>query len=74
MRRSKEIAVYAFLGVVDFFAGAFLGFFGAIFLTSGTGALVLVTRPDLVLPRTTGGFSSTAGAWENVSMIATAMR
>lgn len=33
------------------------------FLAAGLGAAAfLVTRPDLVLPRTTG-FSTTAGAW-----------
>jgi hypothetical protein len=31
--------------------------------------LDLVTRPDLVVPRTTGAFSSTAGAFNDVSMI-----
>ena len=46
----------AFLGV------AFLGaaFFGVAFL-AGVLAVVLVTRPDLVFPRT-AGLSTTAGA------------
>jgi hypothetical protein len=48
----------AFLGVAFFgFAAAF---FGAAFFAAG--ALVLVTRPDLVLPSATEGFSATAGA------------
>jgi len=51
-------AAAAFLGVA-FFAAVFLGaaaFFGATVL-----AVVLVTRPDLVLPRT-AGLSTIAGA------------
>jgi hypothetical protein len=36
-------------------------FFAADFL-AGCGAVDLVTRPDLVLPKTTDGFSTTAGA------------
>ena len=58
----------AFLGVVFFVvalaAAAFLGaaaFFGAAF-TADSGALVLVTRPDFVLPRTRETSFSTAGA------------
>lgn len=58
-------SAYAFFGVAflgaAFFAAAF---FGATFFASEMGALDLVTRPDLVLPRTTGGLSSTAGAWD----------
>ena len=49
---------------VPFFAGvAFLGvvFLVAVFLGSA-GALVLVTRPDLVLPSTRDTSLSTAGA------------
>jgi hypothetical protein len=58
----------AFLGVVFFVvalaAAAFLGaaaFFGAVF-AADSGALVLVTRPDFVLPRTRVTSFSTAGA------------
>lgn len=59
------------MGVADFFGVAFLAaafFLGAIALATGCGALDLVTRPDLVLPRTTGAFSSTAGACDGVSI------
>ena len=57
---------HAFLGVAFFVAAAFFtpAFLGATFLASETGCLDFVTRPDLVLPRTTGGLSSTAGAWD----------
>lgn len=50
----------AFLGV------AFLGaaFFGVAFL-AGVLAVVLVTRPDLVFPRT-AGLSTTAGAYTSI--------
>lgn len=51
-----------FLGVAFFGAAAFLGaaaFFAAF---GAAGALVLVTRPDFVLPRTRDTSSSTAGA------------
>lgn len=57
----------AFLGVA-FFVAVFLGaaaFLGAAFFAAGLaagGALVLVTRPDLVLPRTRETSLSTAGA------------
>lgn len=54
-----------FLGVA-FLAAAF--FLGAMVLATGCGALDLVTRPDLVLPRTTGAFVSTAGAYDEVSV------
>lgn len=59
--------VYAFFGVVvlAFLAGAF--FLLAAFFSAAWGAVDLVTRPDLVLPRTTGAFSSTAGACDDVS-------
>lgn len=51
----------AFLGVAFFVAAAFLGaaFFAPAF---AAGALLLVTRPDLVLPRTLEASFSTAGA------------
>lgn len=52
------------MALADFFFGvaAFLGaaFLGAAFFAAGF-AVVFVTRPDLVLPRT-AGFSTTAGA------------
>jgi hypothetical protein len=66
LKRRKERHDH-FLGVA-FFAGAFrpVAFLGAVFFATGSGALVLVTRPDLVFPRTTGGLSSTAGAWDDV--------
>jgi hypothetical protein len=47
----------AFLGVA-FFA---VGFLGAAFLAGVVLLVVLVTRPDLVLPKT-AGLSTTAGA------------
>jgi len=52
----------AFFGVAAFFAAAV--FFGAAFLVAfgAAGAVVLVTRPDFVLPRTRWTSSSTAGA------------
>lgn len=53
----------AFLGVDFFVAAAFLG--AAAFLAGAVGsagALVLVTRPDFVFPRTRDTVSSTAGA------------
>jgi hypothetical protein len=49
--------VVAFFTAAVFFAGDFLVALGA-----AAGALVLVTRPDLVLPRTSDISSSTAGA------------
>jgi hypothetical protein len=49
----------AFFGVVAFFAA---GFLGAAFLAGVVLLVVLVTRPDLVLPRT-AGLSTTAGAY-----------
>lgn len=59
----------AFLGaaffVVAFAAAAFLGapfFLGAALDAAGSGALVLVTRPDFVFPRTRVTSFSTAGA------------
>lgn len=66
-------AAYAFFGVVDFFGAAFLA--GAFLLAaeaffSGCGAWVLTTRPDLVLPRVSDFFSSTAGAYSDVSIVA----
>ncbi len=54
-----------FFGVADFFGAFFVVvLFGAAFFAgfAACGALVLVTRPDLVLPNTTAGLSSTAGA------------
>lgn len=50
--------VFSFLGVVVFFLGA-----AAFFGFAAEFALVLVTRPDLVLPRTFFS-STTAGAYE----------
>lgn len=38
---------------------------GAAFFAAG--AVLLVTRPDLVFPRTTGAFSTTAGAYTMIS-------
>jgi hypothetical protein len=63
-RRVDHAVVSFFAGVADFLGAAFFvaGFFAAAFLAAG--ALVFVTRPDLVFPVTTAGFSSTAGAWE----------
>jgi hypothetical protein len=57
-------AASAFFGVAAFFGGVFLGaaaFFGAAAFLADVSALVLVTRPDLVLVRTLGT-STTAGA------------
>ena len=51
----------AFFGVVAFFAA---GFLGAAFLAGVVLLVVLVTRPDLVLPRT-AGLSTTAGAYSD---------
>ena len=45
---------YAFFGVAFFL--------GVAFLVAGVLGVVLVTRPDLVLPKT-AGLSTTAGAW-----------
>lgn len=60
----------AFLGVAFFFGVAFLAavFFGADFFVAlgAAGAVVLVTRPDFVLPRTRDTSSSTAGAGATV--------
>jgi len=50
----------AFLGAAFFLVAAAL-------VAGAEGAVLLVTRPDLVLPRITGAFSSTAGAWTHVS-------
>lgn len=66
------LGVVAFLGAAAFFAAGsffssvafFLGaavFFAALAFGSAAGALLLVTRPDLVLPRTRDTSSSTAG-------------
>ena len=52
-------AAAAFLGVAFFADAAFLGV--AALLGLAGVALFLVTRPDLVLPRT-AGLSTTAGA------------
>ena len=67
--KSAWESTYAFFGVA-FLAGAFLtaAFLGATFFASEIGALDFVTRPDLVLPSTTGGLSSTAGAYELLAM------
>ena len=51
----------AFFGVA-FFVGVFLAA-AAFFAGLEAGALVLVTRPDLVLPRMRAGSSVTAGAY-----------
>jgi hypothetical protein len=72
--RSLEVAyaaVSAFLGVVEAFFGVVFfveAFFGAaaFFVVGGAVALVLVTRPDLVLVSTLGT-STTAGAYDHVS-------
>ena len=65
---ASELYAFAssFLGVA-FLAGAFFVFAAAVFLVAAffapaVGAVLLVTRPDLVFPRTTAGLSSTAGA------------
>lgn len=72
--RSRVGTAHAFFGVaffgvaffvVAFAAAAFLGapfFFGAALDAAGSGALVLVTRPDFVFPRTRVTSFSTAGA------------
>jgi hypothetical protein len=71
-KHTRETKItYAFFGVaflgVAFFAAAFFGAaFFAAFLAD-CGAVVLVTRPDLVLPRVTAGLVSTAGAWGKVN-------
>jgi len=67
--QSSEV-IHAFLGVAAaaFFAGALAFLVEAAFFAGAAEAVVLVTRPDLVLPRTTG-LSSTAGAWLNVSHV-----
>ena len=49
------------MGVAFFFGGGAAAFFVVTFLTAVFGFTVLVTRPDLVLPRTTSGLASTAG-------------
>jgi hypothetical protein len=51
----------AFLGAAFFLAAAAL-------VAGAEGAVLLVTRPDLVFPRMTGAFSSTAGAWGHVNI------
>jgi hypothetical protein len=58
------LGVVFFFGVVAFFAAAIFFAAGAFFvaLAATAGAVVLVTRPDLVLPRTRDTSSSTAGA------------
>lgn len=60
-KREAYIASY-FLGVAFFFAAVLAG-----------GAVVLVTRPDLVLPMTLG-CSTTAGAWDGQSAVHGDMR
>lgn len=71
------LGVVAFLGAAAFFAaGSFFSsvafffgaavFFAALAFGSPVGALLLVTRPDLVLPRTRDTCSSTAGLAEAV--------
>ena len=57
----------AFFGVA-FFVGVFLAA-TAFFAGLEAGALVLVTRPDLVLPRMRAGSSVTAGAYWDVKHI-----
>lgn len=64
---SAFLGVAVFFGVADFF-GAAAFFFGAMALLVDAGAFDLVTRPDLVLPRTVGGLLSTAGASGCVSV------
>jgi uncharacterized membrane-anchored protein len=58
------LGVAFFSGVVAFFAAAVFLAAGAFFVALGAtaGAVVLVMRPDLVLPRTRDASSSTAGA------------
>ena len=58
------MGVAFFFGVVAFFGAAAFFAAGAFFvaaLGAAAGALLLVTRPDLVLPRTRDTSSSTAG-------------
>lgn len=52
----------AFLGVAFFADVFFVAAALRVGLATAAGCLDLVTRPDLVLPRTTAGLSSTAGA------------
>ena len=56
----------AFLGVAVFLSVAFLApaFLAGVAFLGTDFAVVFVTRPDLVLPRTLGT-STTAGAWTN---------
>ena len=58
-----SISVAFFFGVAAFLVGVALLFFAAAFLGAvvGLGAVLLVTRPDFVLPRT-GSTLMTAGA------------
>lgn len=49
------------------FLGAAFFLLAAALVAGAEGAVLLVTRPDLVFPRTTGAFSSTAGACIQVS-------
>lgn len=59
--RSHQRGIYALAAAAFAFFGA--AFFAGAFLVAAAGALVLVTRPDFVLPRATAGFSApTAGA------------
>jgi hypothetical protein len=55
----QEDYAAAFLGVAFF--GVAFAFFGAAFLGAAVFEVVLVTRPDLVLPRT-AGLLTTAGS------------
>lgn len=68
-KKKKQRHDYAsvFLGVADFFSVVAAFFRGALFLAAGL-AVVLVTRPDLVL-LTTLGWSTTAGALNHVSQL-----
>jgi hypothetical protein len=65
------VAPAAFLGVAFFVAVAAF-FLGAALVAEA--AFVLVTRPDLVFPRTTAALSSTAGAWERKLELVTELR
>jgi hypothetical protein len=58
------LGVAFFFGVVAFFAAAVFFATGTFFVALGAaaGAVVLVTRPDLVLPRIRDSSTSTAGA------------
>jgi hypothetical protein len=58
-----------FLGVAVFLS-VFLvpAFFAGVAFLGADFAVVFVTRPDLVLPRTLGT-STTAGAWTEISLI-----